>query len=140
MKTIDDVMDYVTSHANMDIEQNRSQTGNDYTPAVGWLVERIALKSTPAYGELPFPQNIMFTETPNLKEMIKQFGGGDSVDFHETTKCSVAVHTYLQDNPDDGTELKRRLWQYGEELQVIDGNKCSYLDPVEAGPAHPVED
>ena len=109
METIDDVMGYVTNHANMDIEHNRARTGKDYTPAVGWLLERIAMKSTDTgYGELQFPQNIMFTEIPNLRKMITELGkGGDSVDFHETMKSAVAVHSYLQNHSYDGIELGR---------------------------------
>lgn len=140
MKTLDDVMNYITSHANMDIEQNRMMTGRDYTPAVGWLIERIVMKScTPLHGDLPFPQNVMFTETPNLKEMIKRFGGGDRVEFFETTKCAVAVHEYLRSHPHEGVELRRKLGQYGEELQIIEGNRYNYLYPIEVGPAYPVD-
>jgi len=138
METIDDVLNYITEHAENDIAENKVTTRSDYSPAVGWLLERIVMLEDTFPGYMSFPMNIMFQEVPNLKEMIRRFGkrGEDRIEFNGTMKCAVAVHEYLESHPYDKRELNRRISEYGESLQFIDGNMYSHLDPVEAGSAY----
>ena len=123
-------MRYVRKHAESDIAENKVKTGKDYSPAVGWLLEKIAMTSMDHDGLV----GIFFHDVPRLTERIKRFGNGDEVYFGETMKSARAMSLYCgRKSIQEVQELKKEIDRYGRSLQTIDGQLYSHLDPIEPG-------